>query len=95
LVEANIEYYRTVSELLGNTALPKANWRARRFQGRALSIARLIKAGFTFQGGADYAAWKIERHTGQHIPLTDWQRRHPVIAGLMLLPKLLRRGAIK
>jgi hypothetical protein len=55
----------------------------------------LIKAAFTFEGGASYAAWKIERHSGSRITLSPWQQRHPVLAGLMLLPKLLRRGTIK
>ncbi len=63
--------------------------------GKGWSVLRLIKAAFTFQGGADYIAWKIERHSGEKIILTDWQRRHPIIAGLLLLPALLRKGAIR
>jgi hypothetical protein len=70
-------------------------WVFRRWQGKTLSVMRLLKAGFTFQGGADYAAWKISRHSGVVIEVTDWHRRHPVLASIMLLPKLLRRGAIK
>jgi hypothetical protein len=60
-----------------------------------LSVARLLKAAFTFQGGADYAAWKIERHSGVKIQVTDWQRRHPILASITLLPKLLKKGALK
>ena len=60
-----------------------------------LTATRLIKASFTFAGGADYLVWKIARHTGHKITLTAWQRRHPVIAGLILLPRLLRRGTVK
>ena len=65
---------------------------------RAARLCRwrgLIKAAFTFEGGASYAAWKIERHSGRKITLSPWQRRHPVLAGLLLLPQLLWRGAIK
>jgi hypothetical protein len=58
-------------------------------------LGRLIKAGFTFQGGLDYARWKIERHSGVSIPVTDFQRRHPVIAGLFLFLKALRRGGLR
>lgn len=42
-------------------------WRARRIAGKALNALRLIKAAFTFRGGLDYVAGKIERHTGAGI----------------------------
>ncbi len=45
-------------------------WRLRRRMGRPLNYARLIKAAFTFDGAARYAAWKIERHTGMPVALT-------------------------
>jgi hypothetical protein len=54
-----------------------------------------MKASFTFQGGADYLAWKIERHSGQKITLKPWQRRHPIVAGALMLPALRRKGAIR
>jgi len=73
----------------------KANWRRRRIQGKALSVLRLAKASFTFAGGADYIAWKINRHAGTAIELTPWQRRHPLLAGISLLPRLLRSGAVR
>lgn len=72
-----------------------ANWKSRRIIGKALSVARLVKAGFTFQGGADYMAWKIERHSGVEVKITEWQRRHPVLGALSLLPQLLRKGALR
>ncbi len=70
-------------------------WRRVVAQGKLLSVLRLVKAAFTFTGGADYIAFKIERHTGERIVLTDWQRRHPVLAGIVLLPRLLRKGVVK
>lgn len=73
----------------------KRQWARRRRQGKWLSILRLAKAAFTFQGGADYIAWKIARHSGVKIKITDWQRRHPIVAGLVLLPKLFSSGAIR
>jgi hypothetical protein len=70
-------------------------WAAKQRKGKAYSIARLAKASLTFAGGADYIAWKINRHAGTHIRLTPWQRRHPLLAGITLLPKLLRSGAVR
>lgn len=78
-----------------STNAKPASWRARRMIGKALSVGRLIKAGFTFQGGADYMAWKIERHSGLKLTITDWQRRHPVLGALMLLPKVLMKKGLR
>ncbi|MBW7896259.1 MAG: hypothetical protein H3C27_14215 [Opitutaceae bacterium] len=62
---------------------------------KAVNLMRLIKAGFTFQGGLDYARWKVERHSGVKVPVTDFQRRHPVLAGLLLFWKVRRRGGVR
>lgn len=70
-------------------------WARRRRLGKLRSLLRLTKAAFTFEGGADYLAWKIERHSGERIELRPWQRRHPILAGLLLLPRLRRRGAVR
>ncbi|WP_162918375.1 hypothetical protein [Taklimakanibacter deserti] len=95
IVAANADFYDGVAGLLGRSDVPPVSWPQRRWKGKALSMARLLKAAFTFEGGASYAAWKIERHSGRKITLSPWQQRHPVFAGLLLLPQLLRRGAIK
>lgn len=70
-------------------------WARRRRVGKLRSILRLAKAASTFEAGADYLAWKIERHSGERIALKPWQRRHPILAGLLLLPRLRRRGAVR
>jgi hypothetical protein len=70
-------------------------WRRKQLKGKLFSIARLAKASATFAGGADYIAWKINRHAGTTIELTPWQRRHPLLAGLTLLPRLLKSGAVR
>lgn len=72
-----------------------AEWRWRRRQGTVLSILRWIKAAFTFTGGIDYAAWKIARHTGVRIEVTDRLRRHPLIYGWPVLWRLWRSGALR
>lgn len=74
---------------------PHGNWAWRRLEGKALSVLRLAKASLTFAGGANYIAWKINRHAGTDIQLKPWQQRHPLIAGLSLLPRLLRSGAVR
>jgi hypothetical protein len=77
------------------TMHPHGSWAWRRFEGKALSILRLAKASLTFAGGAEYIAWKINRHAGTDIELKPWQRRHPLLAGLSLLPRLLKSGAVR
>ena len=69
--------------------------RAKQRHGKLYSIARLAKASLTFQGGADYIAWKINRHAGTDIQLKPWQKRHPLLAALTLLPRLIRSGAVR
>ena len=71
------------------------NWAWRRFEGKTLSVLRLAKASFTFAGGADYIAWKINRHAGTNIQLKPWQRRWPLLAAITLLPRLLKSGAVR
>jgi len=70
-------------------------WLLRRIEGKALSVLRLAKASATYAGGAEYIAWKINRHAGTSIELTPWQKRHPLLAAISLLPRLLRSGAIR
>lgn len=73
----------------------RLSWGLRRMLGKVLNVARLVKAAFTFEGGADYLAWKITRHAGVALTLTDWQRRHPICAAPALLWRLWRQGAIR
>lgn len=65
-------------------------WRLRRAFGKPLNVARLLKAAFTFQGAARYAAWKIQRHTGVAIEVTSWRERHPILAAPGVLLKVWR-----
>ncbi len=70
-------------------------WRLRRWQGRLLSILRLLKARLTFRDCLDYATWKIERHTGVQFEVTPWLRRHPIIWGFKIIWQVLRKGAMR
>jgi hypothetical protein len=73
----------------------RRRWAARRRAGKALTVLRLVKASGTYAGGIDYLAWKINRHAGTRIEVKPWQRRWPLVAAIGLLPRLLRRGAIR
>ena len=104
LVDADPERYRRFTapvlaaidaEALPTAAQARRQWFWRRWQGKGLTVLRLIKATFTFAGGIDYLAWKINRHAGTQIEISDWQRRHPIMAALTLLPRLLGQGAVK
>ena len=70
-------------------------WKRMQWKGKALSMLRLAKASFTFAGGADYIVWKINRHAGTDFTLKPWQQRHPLLAAISLLPRLLKSGAIR
>jgi len=111
LVDADLSRYTTVTKLtLGppgeddtfhQTFTPQQRaharwaWNIRRIQGKTLNALRLIKAAFTFSGGLDYAVWKIERHSGVKIELSDAEKRRPLITGLKLFLRTLRQGGVR
>ena len=70
-------------------------WRRTQRRGKALTVLRLAKASFTFAGGIDYLAWKINRHAGTAIAIRPWQRRWPILGAISLLPRLFARGAVR
>jgi hypothetical protein len=97
IVDAHAERYLRVGDavLADPPADRPGSWKARQRNGKALTVARLAKASLTFAGGVDYLAWKISRHSGVPIEIKPWQRRWPLLAAVTLLPRLLRRGAIR
>lgn len=70
-------------------------WPLRSALGKVFNLLRLIKAAFTFSGGLDYAVWKIERHSGVKIELTDAERRHPILTGIKLLRRTMKSGGLR
>jgi hypothetical protein len=78
-----------------SAARAKRWWKKMQRRGKWYSVARLAKASFTFAGGVDYIAWKINRHAGTDIQIKPWQRRWPLLAAVSLLPRLLRSGAVR
>lgn len=95
IVDMQRSHFETVSQYGLPIEISPVSWASRKWQGKLLSLLRLAKAAFTFQGGVDYAAWKIKRHSGVEVEVKDWHRRHPFIASLVFLPALLRRGGLK
>lgn len=79
----------------GRIMQERNRWPALRRNGKLLTIARLAKAAFTYAGGIDYLAWKINRHAGTQIEIKPWQRRWPLVAAMFLVPKLLFKGAVR
>lgn len=101
IVDADPDRYRRFGEAALAQGLPASplnaatRWRQLQRRGKWLSVLRLAKASFTYAGGIDYLAWKINRHAGTAISVKPWQRRWPLIGALILLPRLFRSGAIR
>ena len=96
VVDAEPERYRAFTAPALAAATPtRSGWGRRRIEGKALSVVRLAKASATYAGGVEYIVWKINRHAGTKIELKRWQRDHPLLAAISLLPRLLRSGAIR
>ena len=105
VVEADSERYRRFGEAAGfprnlhpsegqrQTSLDA--WKQFQRRTKRAQVLRLAKASFTFAGGVDYIAWKINRHAGTDIQIKPWQRRWPLLAAISLLPRLLRSGAVR
>ncbi|MGB1140932.1 MAG: hypothetical protein ACPG1A_08545 [Halioglobus sp.] len=87
-------FYRSETTA-GDRRKSRLRWATRRIQGKLLSISRLVKALFTFDGGLDYIAWKLERHSGEEIVIPPRVRRAPLIFMWPFFWGLYRRGIFK
>lgn len=105
IIDADPNRYRRLAAAVGITdgqpsdarfrQAARRRWRRTQRRGKRLTLLRLAKASFTFAGGIDYLAWKINRHAGTNIVPAPWQRRWPLLGALILLPRLLARGAVR
>jgi len=68
-------------------------WTLPDLMGKPLNVARILKAAFTFDGAARYAAYKVERHTGIELAITPFRERHPFLAAPGAWLELRRRQA--
>ena len=55
----------------------------------------MVKALFTFEGGLDYIAWKLERHSGESIEIPELVRQRPLLHMWGFFWGLYRRGIFK
>jgi hypothetical protein len=84
-----------VAQPLAALAHSRRAWRLRRPLAKALAIAGLLKTAFTFRGWLPYVVWKLERHSGQKIELSDRQRRRPLVYAWPVIFRLLRDGVLR
>ena len=75
--------------------ISRFTWGLRSWQGKLLSVLRLVKALTTFEGGVDYILWKINRHSGVTVDVEPHLRRHPLLAMWVLSWRLYRRGGFR
>jgi hypothetical protein len=73
----------------------RLTWGMRSFQGKLLSMLRLLKAITTFEGGVDYILWKVKRHSGVTVDIEPRFRRHPLLAIWVLSWRLYRSGGFR
>ena len=103
IYQDNAKYYDEVFNFFASKDIPsknkqfkcKFNWKLRIALGKVLSVIRLAKATTTFTNGVDYIAWKIERHTGEKVEVTNRLRKYPWIFSWPILCKLIRSKSVR
>jgi len=79
----------------GKRRVNQLAWKLRAWQGKLLSILRLLKATATFEGGVDYILWKIERHSGVTVKVEPRLKQRPLLAMWVLSWRLYRKGGFR
>lgn len=93
LTEKGDELFFNLSERARRQLLK--SWRMQRPLAKTLYALRLLKSAFTFGDWLPYALWKLQRHTGIQVGLTERQRKHPLIWGWPVILKLLARRHLR
>ena len=88
-------YHYSVTIPHKDRRVSRIDWMVRSWQGKMLSILRLLKGTLTFRGGVDYILWKIERHSGIHVEASPRLKRFPILAACVILWRLYFRGAYR
>ena len=93
---AGIEFARTGDRLSPSLSQDERRrilgwWQTRARLGKPLNLLRLAKATTTFEGAADYAAWKLHRHTGITLEVTPFRAKYPLLAAPGALIELWRK----
>ena len=79
----------------GARRVSRLAWGLRSWQGKLLSVLRLVKGLTTFEGGIDYILWKINRHSGVTVEVEPRLRRHPLLGAVVLAWRVYRRGGFR
>lgn len=81
----------------GSAELRRARraWRLRRPLAKTLAVLGLLKTAGTFDDWVSYVLWKLERHSGRKIDVTERQRRHPLVYGWPVIFRLLRERVLR
>jgi hypothetical protein len=73
----------------------RLRWRLERPGAKVLAFFRLLKNSVTFGDWLPYALWKIQRHTGREVVLSERQRRHPLIFAWPVIIRLFRDRSLR
>lgn len=84
-----------VSLDLGRRRRGRLTWPLRRRLSKLIGFAGQFKTAFTFGDWLPYVLWKLERHGGKRIELTERQRQHPLVWGWPVLWRLLRERGLR
>ncbi|MEE2672574.1 MAG: hypothetical protein VX466_02190 [Myxococcota bacterium] len=72
----------------------RIRWQLARPFAKGLAFVRLLKNATTVGDWVPYILWKLERHIGRPVEMTERQRRHPFLFGWPVLVRLLWRRDI-
>ena len=70
-------------------------WHLTRPLSKTITFVRLLKSATTFGDWIPYILWKVERHSGERVEVSERQRRHPFLFGWPVLFRLVRRGHLR
>jgi hypothetical protein len=74
----------------GRRSSAQRDWQRRHRGRKFVYLLSLLKSATTFGDWLSYVLWKLERHTGTKVELSERQRRHPLIFGWPALLRVLR-----
>jgi hypothetical protein len=73
----------------------RRDWSMQRRLAKGVTVLGLFKTSITFDDWVSYALWKIERHSGKPVELTERQRRHPLLFAWPVIFRLLRDRVLR
>lgn len=73
----------------------RRDWSKRRRIAKVITVIGLFKTSITFDDWVSYVLWKIERHSGKPVEVTERQRRHPFLFAWPVIFRLLRERVLR